>query len=275
MTRSRLDAPPNDVIGPAVNVSGVASFGTSTTSPTGRDLDVVQVADTVTVQHGAHLIKGGGDLLYNRATILFPGAVQGLYTFTSLANLQRGVYQQYQQAFGNTSVRQSNPNIGLYVQDEWRPRAALTVTGGIRYDLQDLPDPIALDGDNVSPRLGVAWAPGDGRTVVRASGGLYFDRIPLRATANALQRDGITYQTAVLSFGQPGAPVFPRPLAAFPGDLLTAITSIDPHIQNGRSRSVRSSDRAGGRPRGLADGRLHVASRPGDHHVAQHQRADD
>jgi len=108
-TRSRLDAPPNDVIGPAVNVSGVASFGTSTTSPTGRDLDVVQVADTVTVQHGAHLIKGGGDLLYNRATILFPGPVQGLYTFTSLANLQRRVYQQYQQAFGNTSVRQSNP----------------------------------------------------------------------------------------------------------------------------------------------------------------------
>ena len=254
-TRSRLDAPPNDVIGPAVNVSGVASFGTSTTSPTGRDLDVVQVADTVTVQHGAHLIKGGGDLLYNRATILFPGPVQGLYTFTSLANLQRRVYQQYQQAFGNTSVRQSNPNIGLYVQDEWRPRAALTVTGGIRYDLQDLPDPIALDGDNVSPRLGVAWAPGAGRTVVRASGGLYFDRIPLRATANALQRDGITYQTAVLSFGQPGAPVFPRPLAAFPGDLLTAITSIDPHIQNGRTGQFGLQiERAVGRAASLTAG---------------------
>jgi len=235
VTRSRLGAPANDATGPAVNVSGVASFGTSTTSPTGRDLDLVQVADTITIQHGAHVIKGGGDLLYNRATVLFPGAIQGLYTFTSLANLQRGVYQQYQQAFGSESVRQSNPNVGLYVQDEWRPRSALTVTGGIRYDVQDLPDPIALDANNVSPRLGVAWAPGTARTVIRASGGLYFDRIPLRATANALQRDGVTYRTAVLSFGQPGAPVFPTSLAAFPNDLLTAITSIDPDIQNGRT----------------------------------------
>ncbi len=102
------------------------------------------------------------------------------------------------------SVRQSNPNLGLFVQDEWRPATALTVTGGLRYDLQELPDPIALDANNVSPRLGVAWAPGAGRTVVRASGGLYFDRIPLRATANALQRDGVTYRTAVLSFGAGG-----------------------------------------------------------------------
>ena len=33
-----------DLIGPAVNISGVASFGTSTTSPTGRDADVIEVA---------------------------------------------------------------------------------------------------------------------------------------------------------------------------------------------------------------------------------------
>ena len=35
VTRSRLDAPPNDLAGPAVNVSGVASLGTATFSPTG------------------------------------------------------------------------------------------------------------------------------------------------------------------------------------------------------------------------------------------------
>ena len=45
-TRSHLASPVNDLIGPAVNISGVASFGTSTSSPTGRDLDVFQVADT-------------------------------------------------------------------------------------------------------------------------------------------------------------------------------------------------------------------------------------
>src|SRR6185312_653277 len=74
--------------------------------------------------------------------------------------------------------------------------------------------------------------PGDRRTVVRASFGIYFDRIPLRATSNALQRDGSKYKVAVLSFGQAGAPVFPNVLAAFPSDLLISITTIDPNISN-------------------------------------------
>jgi hypothetical protein len=234
-TRSRLGAPPYDLVGPAVTVSGAATFGTSTTSPTGRDLDVLQFVDTLTLQRSAHLFKAGADLLYNRATITFPGAVQGTYTFSSVPNLERGVYVQFQQAFGPPSLFQSNPNLGLFVQDEWRARGDLTVNAGLRYDLQWLPSPIELDANNVSPRVGMAWAPGSGRTVFRASGGVYFDRIPLRATSNALQRDGINYKVAVVAFGQAGAPVFPAVLPSFPANLVTAITTIDPSIQNGRS----------------------------------------
>ena len=234
-SRSRLDAPVNDTVGPAVTVSGIAAFGTSTSSPTGRDLDVVQLAETVTMQQGAHLFKAGADVLYNRVSVAFPGALQGSYAFSSLANLQKGVYQTYQQAFGIASLAQSNPNTGAFVQDEWRPRTDLTVNAGLRYDLQWLPAPIALDRNNLSPRAGVAWAPGAGRLVVRASGGVYYDRIPLRATSNALQRDGLKYKVAVLSFGQDQAPSFPAVLPAFPSGLVTAVTTMDPEIQNGRS----------------------------------------
>jgi hypothetical protein len=35
--RSRLGAPVNDTVGPAITISGVANLGTSTSSPTGRD----------------------------------------------------------------------------------------------------------------------------------------------------------------------------------------------------------------------------------------------
>jgi hypothetical protein len=234
-TRSDLRAPANDATGPAVTISGVASSGTSTSSPTGRELTVIQAADTFTAQRGRHLLKAGADLLYNRTNITFPGAMQGSYTFSSLANLQRGVYVQYQQAFGAPSLFQSNPNVGLFAQDEWQPRADVTVQAGVRYDLQWLPDPIQLDANNVSPRIGIAWAPGDQQTVVRGSGGIYFDRIPLRATSNALQRDGINYKVAVMSYGQTGAPVFPNVLETFPAGTLTAITSIDPAIDNGYS----------------------------------------
>src|SRR4030095_5678706 len=104
------------------------------------------------------------------------------------------------QAFGAETQFQSNPNVGLFVQDEWKLRRDLTLNAGLRYDLQFLPDPVRTDAGNVSPRAGIAWAPGSGRTVVRASAGLYYDRIPLRATSNALQRDGTKYRAAVLAF---------------------------------------------------------------------------
>lgn len=234
-TRSRLSAPANDVVGPAVTVSGVASFGASSSSPTRRDLAVVQVADTMTLQRGAHLVKVGADVLYNDATILFPGALPGSYTFTSVVNVQQGQWQQFQQAFGEPSVSQSNPNLGLFVQDEWRLSSGLTVNAGLRYDLQWLSEPIQLDVNNLSPRLGVAWAPGDLQTVIRASSGVYFDRIPLRATSNALQRDGVRYKVAVPAFGQTGAPTFPNVLTSFPPSLVTSITTMEPNIENGRS----------------------------------------
>src|SRR6185436_2843112 len=49
-TRSRLGAPVNDLVGPAMTISGVANFGTATSSPTARDLDVYEAADTLTLQ---------------------------------------------------------------------------------------------------------------------------------------------------------------------------------------------------------------------------------
>src|SRR5262249_26691711 len=79
--RIRLSAPTNDEIGPAVNVSGVASFGTATFSPLARDTDLYEFTDSVTLQRSEHSIKTGADLLYNRVDILFPGALQGVYTF--------------------------------------------------------------------------------------------------------------------------------------------------------------------------------------------------
>lgn len=237
-TRSRLGAPVNDDLGPAVNISGVANFGTATFSPTARDLDTFELVNNITTQRGAHSLKGGVDFLLNRVNITFPGALQGVYTFSSLANFQAGRYATFQQAFGATGQFQTNPNVGLFAQDEWKPRSDLTINAGLRYDAQFLPDPITTDTNNFAPRIGVAYAPGDHRTVIRASYGIFFDRIPLRATSNALQRDGSKYRVAVLAFGQTGAPVFPAPLSEFPSNLLVSITTIDPNIKNAYSQQA-------------------------------------
>lgn len=237
-TNSRLDAPVNDEVGPAVNIAGVASFGTATFSPLGRDINLLEAVDNISTQRGNHSLKGGVDFLYNRVNILFPGAVQGVYAFSSLNNFLTGNYLNYQQAFGVPSQLQSNPNFGVFAQDEWRASRHLTFNLGLRYDVQWLPDPIQADTDNFAPRVGIVWAPGDRKTVVRASFGLYYDRIPLRATSNALQRDGSKFLVVQLSPTQTGAPVFPNTLALQPATLPTKpnITRIDPNIEASYTR---------------------------------------
>jgi Carboxypeptidase regulatory-like domain/TonB dependent receptor len=239
-TNSRLDAPVNDDVGPAVGIAGVANFGTATFSPLARDINLLEFVDNISTQRGAHSLKAGGGFLYNRLNILFPGAVQGVYAFSSLNNFLNGNYINYQQAFGVPSQLQSNPNVGVFVQDEWRLRPDLTLNAGLRYDLQFLPEPIETDTDNIAPRMGIVYAPGDRKTVIRASFGLYYDRIPLRATSNALQRDGSKFVVVQLSPTQPGAPVFPNVLTVQPATLLTKpnITRIDPNIESSYSQQA-------------------------------------
>ena len=238
-TRSNLSAPVADVVGPAVNISGVASFGTATSSPTARVSDMFETVDSISLERGKHSFKAGADLLYERVNITFPGALQGVYTFSSLTNFQAGKYATYQQAFGAADQAQSNPNVGAFLQDAWRVKHNLTLNLGVRYDVQLLADAVNPGLANIAPRIGIAWAPGGGnKTVVRASYGMYYDRIPLRALSNALQRDGIKYKVAVIPFGTVGAPVFPNVLPAFPAKLLTSITSINPNIDNSYSQQT-------------------------------------
>ena len=239
-THSRLDAPINDLVGPAVSISGVANFGAATVSPLARDINEFEAVENLSTQRGSHSPKAGFDFLYNRANILFPGAIQGVYNFTSLNNFLAGNYNTFQQAFGAPSQFQSNPNVGFFVQDEWRVRSRLTINAGLRYDLQFLPQPIQTDKNNFAPRLGLAYAPGDRKIVFRLSAGLYYDRIPLRATSNALQRDGSKYVVVQFSPAQAGAPVFPNILTAQPTTLVTKpnITRIDPNIETSYSEQL-------------------------------------
>ena len=220
---SDLEAPPADPVGPSVSIQGVATFGRSSTSPTGRRNVLYQVVNNLSLLAGAHAFRVGVDFLHNDLEITFPRATRGTYAFSSLANFLSGAYNNsgFSQTFGDTAVEQTNPNLGLYVQDEWKVGSRVTVNAGVRYDLQYL-ETVATDTGNISPRVGAAWSPlASRRTLIRASAGRFFDRVPLRALANALLSAGNTTdlsqlrQIAVsLSPAQAGAPVFPNILAA-------------------------------------------------------------
>ena len=245
---SDLKAPPTDPIGPAVSIAGVASFGTSSGNPTGRLNKMYQVVNNLSHQTGAHALRTGVDFLYNDNAVTYPRSVRGSYSFSSLASFLAGVYNNagFTQTFGTSVISQTNPNVGVYAQDEWKVSTQLTINLGVRYDLQFL-ETINTDKNNVSPRLGFAWSPFPARrTVVRGSAGLFYDRVPLRAVANALLSAGNTtdltnlQQIGVsLSPTQSGAPTFPSILTGVvPSTTLVNFTTMSRNLQNAYSRQA-------------------------------------
>ncbi len=248
IAHSDLAALPTDPIGPTVSIAGVASFGTLSSAPTGRVNSLYQVVNNLSHQAGAHALRAGVDFLYNDDRITFPRATRGSYGFSSLTNFLAGAYNNagFTQTFGATDVSQTNPNVGIYLQDEWKVGSAITVNLGLRYDLQFL-ETIRTDRSNVSPRVGIAWSPFESRsTIVRASTGVFYDRVPLRALANALLSAGNTTdlanlrQIAVsLSPAQTNAPVFPNILSQIaPSVTLPSLTTMDRNLENAYSRQA-------------------------------------
>ena len=87
--------------------------------------------------------------------------------------------------------------LSLWVEDTWQVTSRMTVAGGLRWEYSPAPVPASgvyflnpatntvftmrqplwpVNYRNFAPRLGVAWRlTGDGRTVLRAGGGLYYD----------------------------------------------------------------------------------------------------
>ena len=76
-----------------------------------------------------------------------------------------------------------------YVQDKWQMDNGLTLSLGVRYDLEVIPinerynpliaDPgeYPIDKNNFAPRVGVIWNPdGKGQTVFRGGWGLFYDK---------------------------------------------------------------------------------------------------
>jgi outer membrane receptor protein involved in Fe transport len=70
-------------------------------------------------------------------------------------------------------------NYGLYIQDEWKPFASLTVNYGVRYDTFH-----AYDSENqLSPRLNAVWTPTD-TTTLHAGYARYFSPPPFELVAS-------------------------------------------------------------------------------------------
>jgi Carboxypeptidase regulatory-like domain/TonB dependent receptor len=193
---------------PAVNIPGFAYFGREPYSYIQRVENRYQFTDNFSWSIGRHDTKFGGDFNYLPITATFTVNYGGVYDFGSVAAYPKpfpilnpvqaygaGIPGDFIQGIGSPSDSFSNKPLGLYWQDSWRLRYNLTLNYGVRYDVEfppkfkppqglalpaynalGLQKGIQTDKNNIQPRLGIAWDPkGDGKTVIRASYGIFYD----------------------------------------------------------------------------------------------------
>ncbi len=120
-------------------------------------------------------------------------------------------------------------DFGPFVQDDWRIRSNLTLSLGLRYEVQTL----VSDYRDWAPRIGFAWAPGNAKngrqkTVFRGGVGVFYDRIGLGPFEQAALNNGYT-QVQYSVYNPTFYPNIPSLSALNPGQ--NAIYRVDPNLR--------------------------------------------
>ncbi len=191
--------------GPTLELTGVASVGRQRFTPQVRLYDRVQLADTVSVERGAHHLKIGAD--YNHITLpgsgnWLPSHFGGRYIFAAIPSLgvssaldalQKGMPAAYIQGYGTAHYPDERyQDLALFAQDEWK-HGRLVIRPGVRYQRQffqpatftssdvgggTISFPLPSDPNNIAPRIGASFdMTGDGRTILHGSYGVFYDNI--------------------------------------------------------------------------------------------------
>ena len=165
----------------------------------------------------------------------------GLPQLTAVQAYGLGLPQNFIQGTGESDLFFNNTAFGVFAQDSWRVTPHFTVNYGLRYDIEFTPEFTPFGGpgglnaaaeknlnvvegipvyDNaLQPRLGIAWDPwGNGKTVIRAGAGLFFDHPLLAIAFDSTTADGARSSQLVSGGGAPSAcGIFPSSVVSVCG----------------------------------------------------------
>jgi len=237
---SNSDAPGGSNV--AVDMPGYAYFGKTPFSVVDRVEKQVQLQNNFTVTRGGHTFKAGVDVryvpldfrqgqLFNageytfgslEATNLSPALV-GLPGFSPVQAYGLGIPQAFVQGIGQPRLKYNEKVLGAFIQDSFRLHSRLTLNYGLRYDIESVPTQNALNANttaaerafgvqegiplrtgNLAPRLGIAFDPrGNGKSAIRASFGIFYDRPPGDLEPQSLVFNANTVPLVIIAGGSP------------------------------------------------------------------------
>jgi outer membrane receptor protein involved in Fe transport len=185
---------------PALEITNLLLMGKTTSDMDFYEEKRLQVGTSFLYTRGGHQFKIGGDYnnikdnagwdLFFPARIIFP-SLNAFLAFTPAVfwypNLTGAPHPSYPLPWTEAVPAIWEPEtkfdfdynaLGLFVQDQWSVSRKLTLTYGLRYDLESYPDRYVAkrDSNNVQPRVGLAYAYSN-HGVFRAGFGVFTDRL--------------------------------------------------------------------------------------------------
>src|SRR6266850_1063028 len=225
---------------------GFLQLGRNNFSPRETTIKRWQFIDNISYTRGAHSLKFGADLNFDRIFNFFPGLFSGQYTFNPTTvpsangyqNFAANVPASYTQNFpgAGTSGGTTHPDLseyGFFAQDDWRVNPKLTLNLGLRFDYQKLAPPTVnnpsaalaaaglntttsvRDANNFGPRFGFSYA-FDDKTVVRGGYGIFFARTTAIMLGTSHSQNGIQVTGVTLN-----CTLVPNPCLTYPAIFTT------------------------------------------------------
>jgi hypothetical protein len=230
---------PFDITNPTIDVQGAFTFGPSNQGNQLDDQNRYEVQNYTAMTLGNHLLKFGGRLRVthddNGVTQNFNGqftfgsrltpactpvqitsntcpTISGLTAYqTTVALLASGATpaqifaagggaSQYTLITGRPDIVNTYFDVEPYIQDDWKIRPNITLSGGLRYESQNN----LGDHADLAPRLGLAWGVGGDakkspKFVIRAGFGMFYDRFTEDLVLQQQRLNGITQnQTTIV-----------------------------------------------------------------------------
>jgi Carboxypeptidase regulatory-like domain len=168
----------------------------------GTDFELATDLDYVRGRHSARagILLEGGRYRSDEARNM-----GGTFTFSSLDAFDAGTPTTFTQRTGEPLVSYRHAQLGLYIQDDMRVARSLSVSFGLRHEMQTHTD----DYLNFAPRFGATWSPfKSGTTTFRGGVGLFYDWYEAQVYEQTLKVDGTRQVDLVVQ--NPG---FPDPFA--------------------------------------------------------------